>query len=33
MSTLPAVTALELSIIPDISGGDAIAFLARLRLA
>ena len=30
---LPAVTALELSIIPDISGGDALASLARLRLA
>jgi hypothetical protein len=30
---LPAVTALELSIIPDISGGGALASLARLRLA
>lgn len=30
---LAAVTALELSIIPDISGGDAVASLARLRLA
>ena len=30
---LPAVSALELSIIPDISGGNAIASLARLRLA
>ncbi len=30
---LPAVTALELSIIPDISGGNAIASLAQLRLA
>ncbi len=30
---LQAVTALELSIIPDISGGDALASLARLRLA
>ena len=30
---LPAVTALELSIIPDISGGEAVASLARLRLA
>jgi hypothetical protein len=30
---LQAVTALELSIIPDISGGDAVASLARLRLA
>jgi hypothetical protein len=27
------VTALELSIIPDISGGEAVASLARLRLA
>jgi hypothetical protein len=30
---LPAVTVLELSIIPDISGGDAFASLAQLRLA
>lgn len=30
---LPAVTALELSIIPDISGGNARASLERLRLA
>jgi hypothetical protein len=30
---LPAVTALELSIIPDISGGTAFASLAQLRLA
>ncbi len=30
---LPAVTALELSIIPDIGGGEAVASLARLRLA
>ena len=30
---LEGVTALELDIIPDISGGDAIASLARLRLA
>jgi hypothetical protein len=30
---LPAVTVLELSIIPDISGGNAIASLAQLRLA
>jgi hypothetical protein len=30
---LPAVTALELSIVPDIGGGDAFASLARLRLA
>jgi hypothetical protein len=30
---LPAVSALELSIVPDISGGSAIASLARLRLA
>jgi len=30
---LPAVTALELSIVPDIGGGDALASLARLRLA
>jgi hypothetical protein len=30
---LPAVTALELSIVPDISGGNAVASLARLRVA
>jgi hypothetical protein len=30
---LPAVTVLELSIIPDIRGGDAFASLAQLRLA
>ncbi len=30
---LPAVTVLELSIIPDISGGNAVASLAQLRLA
>ena len=30
---LPAVTSLELSIIPDISGGNAFASLAQLRLA
>jgi hypothetical protein len=30
---LSAVTVLELSIIPDISGGDAFASLAQLRLA
>lgn len=30
---LPAVTVLELSIIPDTSGGSAIASLAQLRLA
>ena len=30
---LPAVTVLELSIIPDISGGAAVASLARLQLA
>ena len=30
---LPAVTVLELSIIPDISGSTAIATLERLRLA
>ena len=30
---LPAVTLLELSIIPDISGGNAFASLAQLRLA
>lgn len=31
--TLPAVTVIELSIIPDISGGHAFASLARLLLA
>jgi hypothetical protein len=30
---LPAVTVLELSIIPDKSGGNAVASLAQLRLA
>jgi hypothetical protein len=30
---LPAVTVLELSIIPDISGGNACASLAQMRLA
>jgi hypothetical protein len=30
---LPAVTVLELSIIPDMSGGNALASLAELRLA
>jgi hypothetical protein len=30
---LPAVTALELIIVPDISGGNAVASLARLRVA
>jgi hypothetical protein len=30
---LPAITVLELSIIPEISGGDAIASLAHLRIA
>lgn len=30
---LPAATALELIIIPDIGGGEAVASLARLRLA
>jgi len=30
---LPAVTVLELSIIPEISGGNALASLAQLRLA
>ena len=30
---LPAVTALELSIIPDISGGNAIATLEHYRIA
>jgi len=29
---LPAVTVLELTIIPDISGGNAVASLAQLRL-
>ena len=29
---LPAVTVLELSIIPDIAGGNAVASLAQLRL-
>jgi hypothetical protein len=31
--TLESVTALELRIVPDISGGDAFASLAQLRLA
>ncbi len=31
--SLPAVTVIELSIIPDISGGHAFASLAQLRLA
>jgi hypothetical protein len=31
--TLPAVTALELEIIPDLSGGDARATLQQFRLA
>ena len=31
--TLPAVTVLELSIIPDTSGGNAFASLGQLRLA
>ena len=31
--SLDRVTALELSIVPDISGGDARASLARLQLA
>jgi hypothetical protein len=31
--TLTGVTVIELSIIPDISGGDAFASLAQLRLA
>lgn len=30
---LPAVTVLELSIVPDTSGGNAVASLAQLRLA
>jgi len=30
---LPAVTVLELSIIPDTGGGNAFASLAQLRLA
>lgn len=30
---LAAVTVLELSIVPDISGGNAVASLAKLRLA
>lgn len=30
---LPAVTVLELNIIPDTSGGNALASLAQLRLA
>jgi hypothetical protein len=30
---LPAVTVLELRIIPDVSGGNAVASLAQLRLA
>jgi hypothetical protein len=30
---LPEVTVLELSIVPDISGGAAVASLAQLRLA
>jgi hypothetical protein len=30
---LPAVTVLELSILPDTSGGNAFASLAQLRLA
>jgi hypothetical protein len=30
---LPAVTVLELSIIPDISGGPAVASLEQWRLA
>jgi len=30
---LPAVTVLELSITPDVSGGQAVASLAQLRLA
>jgi hypothetical protein len=30
---LPAVTVFELCIIPDISGGDALASLGQLRLA
>ncbi|MGD2055979.1 MAG: carbohydrate-binding protein [Gammaproteobacteria bacterium] len=31
--SLDAVTDLEITVIPDISGGDAVATLARLRLA
>ena len=31
--SLDTVTDLELTIIPDISGGDAVATLAQLRLA
>ncbi len=30
---LPGVTVLELSIVPDVSGGNAVASLAQLRLA
>jgi hypothetical protein len=30
---IPAVTILELHIIPEISGGDAVASLARFRIA
>lgn len=30
---LPSVTVLELTIVPDVSGGEAPASLARLRLA
>lgn len=30
---LPAITVLELRIVPDISGGDAVASLEQLRLA
>ena len=30
---LPAVTVLELSIVPDTSGGNAIASLQQMRLA
>jgi len=30
---IDGVTALELKIVPDIDGGEAIASLARLRLA
>jgi len=30
---LPAVTVLELNIVPDKSGGDAVASLAEMRLA
>jgi hypothetical protein len=32
-AALTGVTVIELSIIPDISGGDALASLAQLRLA